>query len=291
MKEFITWFIQLMLVALSLTIFYFGFSIVGRNAPVSKVPVQTWASDTSLTATKTEQVDSSGKKQSDKKVSSVIIQPRTLPTAATEKELYDTAYNYFILSALIMIVAYFLPRIQSLALPGGATLQLREELKAVKEQANALQEASVEAGGRIHQGGAQLEELKQNYSTEKMVRATASASHDDDPQKGRWGGFNKRNGRELTAQVSVQPNLAYYDIVIQVKSTSASNPLTGNVKFHLHNTFANPNPIINAENGVAELKLIAWGAFTVGAEADNGSTRLELDLAKLHDAPEQFKQL
>jgi hypothetical protein len=31
------------------------------------------------------------------------------------------------------------------------------------------------------------------------------------------------------------------------------------------------------------------GAFTVGVAADDGNTRLELDLAQLPDAPEMFR--
>jgi hypothetical protein len=37
------------------------------------------------------------------------------------------------------------------------------------------------------------------------------------------------------------------------------------------------------------LKLTAWGAFTVGVLADEGRTKLELDLSELEDAPEDFR--
>ena len=42
---------------------------------------------------------------------------------------------------------------------------------------------------------------------------------------------------------------------------------------------------------MAELALDAWGAFTVGAIADSGLTRLELDLAEIDEAPSSFKSL
>lgn len=41
--------------------------------------------------------------------------------------------------------------------------------------------------------------------------------------------------------------------------------------------------------GAAMIERIAYGAFTVGAEADGGATRLELDLVDLPDAPELFR--
>lgn len=63
------------------------------------------------------------------------------------------------------------------------------------------------------------------------------------------------------------------------------------VKFHLHHTFSNPDPVISVQDGEAVLKLTkVYGAFTVGAEADDGNTFLELDLAELSDAPKEFEE-
>jgi hypothetical protein len=58
----------------------------------------------------------------------------------------------------------------------------------------------------------------------------------------------------------------------------------------LHPSFKNEKEIIKVINGKAENKLISYGAFTVGVEADNGATRLELDLAELPDAPRIFRE-
>jgi len=41
---------------------------------------------------------------------------------------------------------------------------------------------------------------------------------------------------------------------------------------------------------VATLEVSAWGAFTVGVCADNGSTLLELDLSDVPDAPARFAE-
>ena len=76
-----------------------------------------------------------------------------------------------------------------------------------------------------------------------------------------------------------------------VEGTNKDLPLKGLVKFHLHNTFLNPDPIIAVQDGKAVLKLSkVYGAFTVGAEADDGQTLLELDLADDESLPEEFRE-
>lgn len=65
------------------------------------------------------------------------------------------------------------------------------------------------------------------------------------------------------------------------------------MQFFLHPTFhGNDRPVVAVTpGGTADLALTAWGAFTVGAIADNGATKLELDLAELPAAPAEFKLL
>lgn len=115
--------------------------------------------------------------------------------------------------------------------------------------------------------------------------------YDSDPQKGQWGGHAARNGRELSATIRPheEDGEDWYQIALLVRSTDSTAPLTGTVRFHLHPTFATPVEVDVDEHGEAHLELLAWGSFTVGAEADEGRTKLELDLAEIPDAPEQFK--
>jgi hypothetical protein len=110
----------------------------------------------------------------------------------------------------------------------------------------------------------------------------------EDPHKGQWGGLATRNDRELRAEVRAVSD-EWFDVRLEVVSTSTP-PLAGTVTFHLHPTFVPPVREIEAVDGKASLKLGAWGAFTVGALADGGRTRLELDLAELPDAPPRFKE-
>ena len=113
-----------------------------------------------------------------------------------------------------------------------------------------------------------------------------------DPWKGKFGGANEANRRRLSAQVTrVAGSNNLFSIKLKVYSLAPEQaPLGGVVQFFLHPTFNNDRPVISVgANAAAELKLTAWGAFTVGAVADGGQTRLELDLSQLSDAPAEFR--
>jgi cellulose biosynthesis protein BcsQ len=110
----------------------------------------------------------------------------------------------------------------------------------------------------------------------------------DDPQKGRWGGQSRRFGRELRA-AGRELSPGWFEIELVVASTAGS-ALTGSVQFHLHPTFAKPVVVVEAENGKAMWTLTCYGAFTVGAVADDGRTTLELDLSEVEDLPSAFRE-
>jgi hypothetical protein len=125
-------------------------------------------------------------------------------------------------------------------------------------------------------------------SKKEIIRQ--SEEFDDDPQKGKWGGKPEVNGRKISANVRPTSfNEEWFNVYLEVISTDANKPLIGEVVFHLHPSFPNDVEKVNAENNIAALNLVAWGAFTVGVECDGGQTKLELDLAELPDAPHVFK--
>ncbi len=111
-----------------------------------------------------------------------------------------------------------------------------------------------------------------------------------DPLKGKYGGQRVSGPRELDAEVTpISPTL--FRVRLQVRSTNPRrDPLRGVVQFFLHPSFANNHPVVTVgPGGVGELTVMAEGAFTVGALADNGATKLELDLRDLPTAPAAFK--
>lgn len=113
-----------------------------------------------------------------------------------------------------------------------------------------------------------------------------------DPQKGKWGGKTANNDRKITAQVTETTfNKELFVVVLKVSSTNPMNPLSGEVRFHLHPTFENPDPVVKVIDGTAQIELLAYGAFTAGAECDNTKTQLEIDLATdVPSAPQLFKE-
>jgi len=134
--------------------------------------------------------------------------------------------------------------------------------------------------------------------SEKLVEPSVPVDPDD-PQKGQWGGQSERDGRRLRATVGEgrdrYAGRAYSDVfsgwfmVQLIVEPTDGHPMEGEVEFHLHPSFNPPIVRVPVQAGRAILEHYSWGAFTVGALADNGRTRLELDLATLSDAPNVFR--
>jgi hypothetical protein len=124
-----------------------------------------------------------------------------------------------------------------------------------------------------------------------VAREREEGRDPEDPQKGHWGGERRRNGRILHATVTRVPqNREWFTVRLEVRSLDPErNPLTGRVRFHLHPSFHPAEVEVPVAGSVAILERVAWGAFTVGAEADGGETPLELDLAELDEAPAEFR--
>lgn len=120
---------------------------------------------------------------------------------------------------------------------------------------------------------------------------TASASRDPhDPQKGRWGGCRERDGRRLRVAEAEAAGDGWLRFTLIVEPTPGARPLEGAVAFYLHPSFPKERMRIEPTQGAARLRLGAYGAFTVGAVADEGRTRLELDLAEIDDLPQWFRE-
>jgi hypothetical protein len=124
-----------------------------------------------------------------------------------------------------------------------------------------------------------------NSIKDYKTKVLAEALDQTDPQNGKWGGnpLDDKTHRKLSAKVENIPNDNYFRrVILRVESTDpASFPLTDIVTFHLHPTFAKPVIEVKPIDNVAEINLVAYGAFTVGAETDGGKTKLEFDIAKL----------
>jgi hypothetical protein len=209
------------------------------------------------------------------------------PAYNVVRDGYSQALSFFILAFGVLLVAFLLPRIQNFSIgPGGVAVSLKDlqqNVDTLIKQANIIQEDSVGKGGRKI-----VEKASVLANTHKK---TIVEEYPDDPQKGKWGKIPENNFRKLSANIGPSRWPGFYSVDLKVESTNPLLPLAGVVKFHLHDTFNNPDPVIAVRDGIAALLLIkVYGGFTAGAEADDGKTKLELDLAELPDVPQNFKE-
>jgi hypothetical protein len=126
---------------------------------------------------------------------------------------------------------------------------------------------------------------------DSAATTNAPSVDSDDPNKGQFGGLPEKNDRKLTATIEpiAGPKSSACRVNIRVLSTDPARPLIGKVKLHLHPTFGQRRSYeIEAKGGVAEENIRSYGAFTIGAEADDGKTRLELDLMNVRGGTERF---
>jgi hypothetical protein len=124
----------------------------------------------------------------------------------------------------------------------------------------------------------------------KYAELRAGARHPDDWVKGMFGGSPVQANpyREMSATVRPVEGSNYFEVALRFASSNPS--ASGEIAFFLHNTFAQTTQVARVDSrGEASLRIFAWGAFTVGLLADSGATQLELDLAQLRDAPQEFK--
>lgn len=118
-------------------------------------------------------------------------------------------------------------------------------------------------------------------------------SFPDDPWRGQFGGKNSDGRVELVATVSELTTLAgLYQVEIRLRgidSTARAALANHPARIYLHPTFPDPIRTVSFDmSGELRLPLVAYGAFTVGAQFERDS-RLELNLAALPDVPEQFR--
>lgn len=114
----------------------------------------------------------------------------------------------------------------------------------------------------------------------------------NDPQNKQWGEKSVNNRRQISASVT-EVGKRLYNIQIKVSSTDPkNNPLAENeiVMLALHDTFGDPPlRVVPVKDGTADLQLLSYGSFTIGAFVDKGETELELNLAELPGVSEEFK--
>jgi hypothetical protein len=237
-------------------------------------------------------------------LSGILVVPDPADQAATAA-LYENRLVFF---GFCLLAA-----LSSRAFIQGLTEKVLSNLKKSQE---GLQERQNELEGKVNQTDERAKELETKTAENSLIVETAAeaiglksgrapvhrakqltpiekGNVPDDPWKGAFGGNNEANGRRLEATVTpMTTKKGWCSVTLRVVSVDPERPLSGAVRFFLHPTFKNDQIVVKVdeEKQVAELTLAAWGAFTVGALADNDETKLELDLADDPQAPKWFRE-
>lgn len=218
----------------------------------------------------------------------------------------------FIGLVLLATAPIFLPWVQqkiSSMKVGGVEVNFRE-LKAQVDQNRQMVQATAAQVMAVTEKPGKAKADRRARQARAGVDAGAPLAHDpmkpalvigeaaiasesdanDDPNKDQFGGSPEHDGLRLRAKVTPMPqSTGYFLVHAWVEASAGAQALDDGteVVFHLHQTFAEPVVRVEAQDGVAAIDRLAWGAFTIGAEI--GTVRLELDLAGLRGAPPEFR--
>lgn len=200
----------------------------------------------------------------------------------------DTAM-FLALGAAVLALRH----IKLIELPGGTKLELHDlaaRLGKVDKQVELLEAHAPLPGTR--QSGPRVASANVPAS-DALAQAMSewNSEWNSDPNAGRFNQVAEASGRRLSGRLTpaAGPASAACEVALRVESIDARKPLSGHVTFYLHPTFGRDAvrtvPVLG---NAATLTITSWGTFTVGAEADNGATRLELDLATLPGGTKRF---
>lgn len=179
--------------------------------------------------------------------------------------------------------ALVIREIGKIEFPGVKIERVREELRQVDKRVELVEE-------RGSLPGRGMPPTREAQHPAEYIGVTEE-EWDADPNKNKFGGTPEANGRVLEAKITpaAGPRSAACRVRLEVRTKDRSRPLQGKVTFHLHPTFGRWKSYdVAVVRGVAADEITAWGAFTVGAVADEGDTRLELDLVTVGGGTDKF---
>ncbi len=109
----------------------------------------------------------------------------------------------------------------------------------------------------------------------------------EDPNRGRFGGAAVRQGFGLEAgfEMTKSRNWATIHLALRGPAEDGETAI-----LYLHDSFRPMRRELRFEAGSAELKVTAWGGFTVGAWIPSRAIALELDLASIRGAPRIIRE-
>jgi hypothetical protein len=188
----------------------------------------------------------------------------------------------------IATVPWLFPFLKSFKFTNVFEVEFREQLKEIEQKVDLIEDRGLLPG---RSEPAKKHERRSGTTAKRDATSAKEDEWDTDPNKGKFGELPERDGRVLEAKITpaAGPRSAACHVLLSVRSIDPGKPLTGTVTFHLHPTFGRWQKYdVPVENGVAKDNITSWGVFTVGAVADGGKTKLELDLAKVDGGTPKF---
>jgi len=160
-------------------------------------------------------------------------------------------------------------------------LQTRQQIGALSAQVAGVVDLVAQASPDRKGLRSRNDSKDRAHSIAQIKALLPEVTDRDDPQRGRFGGEEEMNGRRLSAIVVPSSIGRRWRKVRMRVAGDADKALSRYVFFFVHDTFdpdvyrVKVDPATNA----AELELASYGAYTIGAVADDGKTFLELNLA------------
>jgi hypothetical protein len=195
-----------------------------------------------------------------------------------------------------LVLVHVLPGLQSLKFgTDGIDVQFRDlglkvtndqsvlegRIAALEARLDALQPPAPKAARR-----AAVADKPASGPTQPPREMLKAGVYYDDPRKGRFGRKATRDGFTLSASFQGPRDKSWTDVVLSVETDPGVDAADVDVvEFYLHNTFHPDDRKVRFADGEANLALTIWGGFTVGAWIPARGICLELDLAKLDNAP------
>lgn len=125
----------------------------------------------------------------------------------------------------------------------------------------------------------------------EVKEAIAAGTNSDDPWAGQFGSSPEQGGLKLSAEARQSADPLYYDITLFVRTTdpTVQAEMAGkSARVFLHPTFGEEvRTVYFDKDGVAQLQILAYGAFTVGVLVETG-VKLELNLATIEGIDPSF---
>lgn len=174
--------------------------------------------------------------------------------------------------------------------------RLKEDVQTVKKDVKTVEVAVDGLEKEVGPGSktALTMPLSTVLAAENVTLTNQTLIDPNDPNKGQFGGKPEANGRKLSATIKPEagPKSSRCLVTLQIESTTPTKPLRGKARILLHPTFGQRASYeVESKGGIVKESIVSYGAFTVGVEADDGKTRLELDLADVPGGTDRFYEL